>query len=164
MIIARNIIGKVGNPIFADRKVDWIDVPSFEATKRIMRCKTELGTEIAIELPRGSYLSDGAVIADTGDVIIVIRRQPEDALVIRFDRTADPEILVEDVAKVGHAFGNQHLPMEVDGLEIRVPITTSQSVMEHTLEHIGLRVAEASFKKVKFALEEGFQGGSHHGH
>jgi urease accessory protein len=163
MIIARKIIGKVGDKMFAGRGVDWIDVPSFEATKRIMRCKTESGTEISIELPRGSYLSDGAVVADTGDVIIAIRRQPEDALVIRFDSTTDTEMLVEDVAKVAHAFGNQHIPMEVHGLEIRVPITTSQSVMEHTLEHIGLRVAEASFTKVSFALEEP-QGGSHHEH
>lgn len=164
MIIAKKIIGKVEDRVFAGRDVEWIDVPSFEAAKRILRRKTESGLEIAIELPRGSYLSDGAVIADTGDAIIAIRRQPEEALVIRFDSTADLELVVEDASRIGHTFGNQHIPIEVHGLEIRVPVTTSQSVIEHTLGHIGLRAAKTSFEQVRFALDKGFQEDSHHGH
>jgi len=164
MIIAKNIIGKVEDEIFSNKNIEWINVKSFEAKSRIMRCKTELGTDVAIDLPRGSYLSDGSVIADTGDTIIAIRRQPEEALIVRFDSTADLKLLVEDAARISYAFGNQHIPIEVHGLELRVPITTSQSVMEHTLEHVALRVAEVSFEKVKLALKEGFQEGSHHEH
>lgn len=164
MIIAREIMGKTEDKRFAGKEIDWIDVPSFEATKRIMRRKTESGKEVYIELPRGSYLSHGAVIFDSDNYIVAIRRKPEEAMIIRFDGNSKTEILAEDIARVAHAFGNQHLPMEVFGLEIRIPITTSQSAMEHTLEHIELRVAEVSFTKVQFALDEMTKGGGHHEH
>jgi urease accessory protein len=101
-------------------------------------------------LPRGSYLADGAVLFDDGERMIVVEREAEDALVIRLSSSLGHAELVRQAAIVGHAFGNQHVPVEVAEGEIHVPITTSREIAAATAERLELEDAAISFAPVQF--------------
>ena len=151
MLLVEEILGRGGDPRYAGRSVDRLLVTSSAAAKRRLRARTEAGTDIALDLPRGSYLEHGAVLFDDGERIIVAVRKPEEALVIRLSSTLDRAEVVRQAASIGHAFGNQHVPLEVVEGEIRVPITTSRDIAAATVERLALEGAEVSFDLVEFA-------------
>jgi urease accessory protein len=137
-LLVTEVLGSVDEGRFAGRNVEEVTVDSCDAAKRRLRLVTEAGTDVAIDLPRGSFLDDGAVIADDGTRIVVVRRKPEPALVIRFAPGLTREQLAAAAARVGHAFGNQHTPLDVSGEELLVPITTSADVAVETVRTLGL--------------------------
>jgi urease accessory protein len=143
------IIGDVDDPRFAGRVVEWLSVTSGDAAKRRLRVLGDCGTDVAVDLPRGSYLRHGAVLADDGDRVIVVERATEEAIVIRLD-SGPPEELVASAARIGHAFGNQHVPVEVENGEIRVPVTTSRQVAEQTVRSLDLPGVAIEFRHVRF--------------
>jgi urease accessory protein len=132
------ILGHADDAQFAGRSVDRLRIDSALASRRRLRATSEDGLDVAVDLPRGAYLAEGAVLADDGERILVVERVPEPALLIRFSPNLDAHRLVEQVARVAHAFGNQHVPLEADGLELRVPITTSAEVAEQTVSALAL--------------------------
>jgi urease accessory protein len=138
MLVVRSILGRREEPRFARRRVERLPVAWHEASKRRLRRITDAGTDVAVDLPRGTFLPDGAVLADDGRRVIVAERPPEPALVIRFDPHAPPHVLAEQALRLGHAFGNQHVPVEVEGVEARVPLTTSERVARATVDALGL--------------------------
>lgn len=154
MLLVQTILGRSDETRFAGRRVDRLGITSGDASKRRFRTRTDLGIDVALDLPRGSYLSDGAVLFDDGDRIVVVERQPEDALIIRLSPSLQHEELVRQAAAVGHAFGNQHVPLEITGGEICVPITTSREIAAGTAERLGLEGAEISFGLVPFGLRQ----------
>jgi urease accessory protein len=137
-LLVTEVIGSDHEGRFAGRAVEQVLVDSSDATKRRLRLVTDTGTDVAIDLPRGSFLDDGAVIADDGTRIVVVRRKPEPALVVRFGASLTREQLTTAAARIGHAFGNQHTPLDVSGEELRVPITTSADVAVETVRALGL--------------------------
>ena len=151
MLLVEEILGRDDDPRYAGRSVDRLLVTSSAAAKRRFRARTEAGTDIALDLPRGSYLEHGAVLFDDGERIIVAMRKPEEALVIRLSPTLDRAEAVRQATSIGHAFGNQHVPLEVVEGEIRGPITTSRDIAAATVERLALEGAEASFDLVEFA-------------
>jgi urease accessory protein UreF/urease accessory protein UreE len=147
MLVVRSILGRREEPRFAGRRVERLPVAWHEASKRRLRRITDAGTDVAVDLPRGTFLPDGAVLADDGRRVIAAERRPEPALVLRFDPDAPPHVVAEQALRLGHAFGNQHVPVEVDGAEARVPLTTSERVARATVEALeldSLRVEVAS--------------------
>jgi urease accessory protein len=138
MLLVREIIGRRDEPRFAGRRVERLLVAWDEASKRRVRRATDAGTDVAVDLPRGAFLADGAVLADDGRRVIVAERRLEPALVLLFEPEAPPERLVEQALRVGHALGNQHVPVEVDGGVVRVPLTTSEEVARATVDTLGL--------------------------
>jgi urease accessory protein len=150
VLLVQSILGRADEPRFAGRRVERLMVTSADASKRRIRGRTDEGSDIALDLPRGSYLEDGAVLADDGARIVVAERQPEDALVIRLSPLLAYAELVRQAALAGHAFGNQHVPVEVVHGEIRVPITTSREIAAATVERHELEGAELSFALVPF--------------
>ncbi|HEY1517599.1 MAG TPA: urease accessory protein UreE [Solirubrobacteraceae bacterium] len=138
MLTVERILGDRDEPRFRGRRVECLGVDSADAAKRILRRTTEAGTDVAIALPRGSYLADGAVLADDGERIVVVARRPEPALLVSFSPELDRPGLLAAAVRIGHAFGNQHVPVEIDGDEIRVPITTSAQIALETIERLGL--------------------------
>ncbi len=152
MLIVQTTLGRSDETRFAGRQVEHLRITSGDASKRRFRTRTDVGTDVALDLPRGSYLSDGAVLFDDGDRIVVVERQPEDALIIRLSSSLRHDELVRQAAAVGYAFGNQHVPLEITGGEIRVPITTSREIAAGTAERLGLEGAEISFGLIPFGL------------
>ena len=146
MLIVREILGKLDEPRFAERRVERLPVDWAQAAKRRLRRDTDSGTDVAVDLPLGAYLADGAVLHDDGKRVVAVARTPEPALVVRFDAGLPPAALVEGAARLGHAFGNQHVPLEVDGSTVRAPLTTSEAVALATVDALGLEGAAVTIE------------------
>jgi urease accessory protein len=129
-VLVTELLGSADEPRFAARRTDRLFVAWNDASKRRLRAMTEDGVDVAIDLPRGSYLRSRAVLSDDGRTIVVVARTPERVLVVRL---TDPE----QGALIGHAFGNQHVPIEVRGDELHVPITTSEKLALETVRRLG---------------------------
>ncbi|WP_046866696.1 urease accessory protein UreE [Microvirga massiliensis] len=152
MILSTEILGQAEESRFADRKVEVVSLDAHDATKRKLRRTTDTGTDIGIDVAPGTYLSHGAVLADDGTRIIVVERRPERVMIARLKQELGPVMLVHLAARIGHAFGNQHVPIEVDGYEIRVPLTTSEEVAKRTVGDLHLHDIEIAFAEVRLAL------------
>lgn len=144
MLLVRAIVGYEMEPRFAGRQRDVASVRSTDAAKRRLRIRTDGGTDVALDLPRGAYLRHGTVLADDGERIVVVERDPEQTLVVRLDLSLPSTEIVRQAARLGHAFGNQHVPLEIEGNEIRTPITTSPQIALATVAALGLPGAHAT--------------------
>ncbi len=149
MLAVSEILGDRDEPRFLGRRVERLLLDSAEATKRILRRSTDAGTDVAIRLSRGSYLADGVVLADDGECIVVVERAPEPALVVSFSPELDRVRLIEAAARIGHAFGNQHVPVEVHGDQVRVPIATSGELARATIARLELPGLRAELAEVQ---------------
>jgi urease accessory protein len=138
MLAVDHILGDRDDPRFRGRRVERLWLDCAEAAKRILRRVTDAGADVAISLPRGSYLADGAVLADDGERIIVVQRRPEAALLVSFSPHLDRGELIAAAVRIGQAFGNQHVPVEVDANEVRIPITTSGELARQTIARLEL--------------------------
>jgi urease accessory protein len=164
MLQAGEILGRAGEARFRGRRVEHLSVDWVEASKRRLRRRTDAGTDVAVDVARGTYLADGAVLADDGERIVVVERRPERALVVRLDPGRPSGELARAAVLVGHAFGNQHVPLEVEGHEIRVPLTTSEAVARATVEGLGLAGVEVATELVALGRERPMPVGHAHGH
>ena len=86
---------------------------SGDASARRLRGRTDAGTDVAVDLDRGTYLRHGAVVADDGETIVVVDRVPEDAVAVRLATGLPADELVRQAALIGHAFGNQQVGAQV---------------------------------------------------
>jgi len=137
-VYVSGLLGRVEDARFADRRVVEVRVAWDEATRRRLRRRASDGTDVAIDLHAGEYLAEGAVLDDDGERVLAVARSPERALVVRFDPGAPSERLVAAALALGHAFGNQHVPIDIDEGEARVPLTTSEAVARATVEALAL--------------------------
>ena len=161
MLVVREILGDADEPRFAGRDVEHLLVDSSDAQKSRLRARTDAGTDVALDLERGSYLRHGAVLDDDGARIVVVERKPEEAIVVRLSPSLELGELVRQAVRVGHAFGNQHVPVEVEGGQIRVPITTSREIAAETLRGLHLDGAEVSFELVRLGTHRPLQAPAH---
>lgn len=152
-LLANTILGHESEPRFAGRVRERLPVASYDAAKRRLRGRTDAGTDVAVDLPRGSYLRHGAVIADDGRRVVVVDRVPEQALVVRLAAGLPREALIEAAARIGHALGNRHVPLEVAGGELRAPITTSPELAVASVRALGLPGVEARVELVRLAAD-----------
>jgi urease accessory protein len=153
MLLARRILGDAGEPRFAGKRVERLPVDAASAVRRRLRGRTDAGTDVAVDLERGAYLRHGAVLSDEGDFIVAVERTAEDALVVRL--TADScAARVAAAARIAHAFGNQHVPVEVARDELRVPITTSPEVAMATVAHEAAEGVELTVEPVRLGCTE----------
>lgn len=152
MLHVRAVLGRLDEARYSGRTVERLPIHSSEAAKARMRRRTDAGTDVAIELPRGTYLQHGAVLADDGKRIVVVERTPEEAAVVSFSPALDREELLGAAVSLGHAFGNQHVPLDVAAGEVRVPVTTSREVVLATIRSLDLPDVEVRFDSVPLAL------------
>ena len=166
LAVSREILGHVDDERFAGRRVERVVVPAARASRRRLRERTDAGTDVAADLPAGSYLRHGAVLLDDGERIVVVHRPPEEAAIVRFSAQEDERSRVAQAVLLGHALGNMHAPLEVVDGEIRIPVTTSRSVLTRTIEALQLHGVELRFADVALACDEPLAGpssGHHHG-
>lgn len=147
-LVVREIIGTADEPRFALRNVERLVVDAAEAGRPRLRRQTDHGTDVAIDLPRGSYLRDGAVLDDDGTRIVVVDRKREEVAVVRLPQALSRDELTAAAVRVGHVAGNQHVPLEVEAGEIRIPVTTSRDVLLAILEAAGIDARNVGFEQV----------------
>lgn len=163
MLRLGEILGQRDDPRFAGRAVDELPVTWAEAGRRRLRRMTSAGIDAAVELPRGAFLADGAVLHDDGVRVIAVARTREPALVIRISRELEPDERVQRAALLGHAFGNQHVPVDLEGADLRVPLTTSEAVARFTVDALGLSGLTVTVEEVALARRTPLHA-SAHGH
>lgn len=151
MVTVGGILGDRDDARFRGRYVERVLLDSADAAKRLLRRTTDAGTDVAISLPRGSYLADGVVLADDGQRIIVVQRRPEPALLVTFSLALDRAALLDAAVRIGHTFGNQHVPVEIDGDVVRVPITTSGELARETVARLELPGVRTELAEVPLA-------------
>ena len=160
-LVCQQILGDEGDAAFANRCVDAVTVAAADASKRRLRLSSKSGLDVVVDLPRGSFLRDGAVLADDGERVVVVSRTPEEIMRVTISGQLDGEARVSAALRVGHAFGSQHVPVEVRDGELLVPITTSREVATRTLETLGLDGVEAQFEIRPLARLRPLSGHAH---
>jgi len=149
VLLVREILGARSAPEYAGRRVDPLLLDSTDATKRRLRATTAGGVDVALDLERGAYLFDGAVLDDDGERLVAVERATEEAMIVRFAAGLEPEALLEQALRLGHALGNQHVPIDVAEGELRVPVTTSREVLAGSVGRLGLAGVEVDFADVR---------------
>jgi urease accessory protein len=157
----REILGDSREARFAGRAIERLPVACTDASKRRLRASTDAGTDVAVDLERGSYLRDGAVLADDGERIVVVERRPEEAMIVRFPAALEGQSLLAQAVRLGHAFGNQHVPLEIEDGRVLVPITTSPELAGETVHSLGLEGIEIEFGRVPLGRRRPLLGSGH---
>ncbi|MCW3469212.1 urease accessory protein UreE [Rhodococcus pyridinivorans] len=138
---ATTILGDATDPQYAHRQIDTVRIPWGDARKHRQVLTTLAGHELTVNLPRGTFLSEGAVIADDGTTIVVVTRPPEDAVVMDFADNVGVDAIRRALV-FGYILGNQHAPLEVSAEQLRTPLMTSAHAAEQMLRdlHLNARV------------------------
>lgn len=163
MILSERIVGEAGEIRYAGRSIETIVLSAQEATRRKLRRMTDAGTDVGIDVVPGTFLSHGAVLDDDGARIIVVVRRPERVMILTLPSGLEAAVLVRFAARIGHAFGNQHVPMEIDGLTILIPVTTSDEVAARTVENLHLEGVGIGFGEERLALHRPLAPAHAHG-
>jgi urease accessory protein len=134
---AEAILGGIADPRFADRRRHHISIGWGDAAKQRQLVTADTGLEVRILLPRGSFLFDGAVIADDGEQVVVVQRPPEPAISVRFDQNCDVDG-ARRMLLLGYLLGNQHAPIDIGEDTLAAPLFTSAHAAEHLLADLGV--------------------------
>jgi urease accessory protein len=164
VLLIDQLLGDLDEDRYGNRRIDRLSIGWSEASRRRLRARSDAGVDIALALPRGGYLGDGCVLVDDGETVIAVRRPAETALVVRFAHDAGASALVAAAAQVAHALGNQHVPLDVVGGEIRAPITTSEQIALDTIGDLRLPYVTATIEPVALGCRAPLVGSSGYGH
>ena len=143
----------IGN-IFLDEEFDDLKSGNFEKLKisrmelekRILRRKTDRGTDVGLNLEPGVKLRHGDVIKN-GDMKIVIEQLPEKVISVRLKTKNITDVMV----LLGHIIGNRHRPISIQRDEISFPIQADSEkevftkLFQSIIDHIEMTVEERIF-------------------
>jgi len=143
----------VGN-IFLDEEFDDLKSGNFEKLKisrmelekRILRRKTDRGTDVGLNLEPGVKLRHGDVIKN-GDMRIVVEQLPEKIITVRLKDKKMTDVMV----LLGHIIGNRHRPISIKSDEISFPIQADSErevftkLFQEIINHIEMTVEERIF-------------------
>jgi urease accessory protein len=143
----------IGN-IFLDEEFDELKsgnseklkISRMELEKRILRRKTDRGTDVGLNLESGVKLRHGDVIKN-GDMKIVVEQLPEKIITVRLKNKEMTEVMV----LLGHIIGNRHRPISIKRDEISFPIQADSEkevftkLFQSIINHIEMTVEERIF-------------------
>ncbi len=143
----------IGN-IFLDEGFDDLKSGDFEKLKisrmelekRILRRKTDRGTDVGLNLEPGIKLRHGDVIKN-GDTRIVVEQLPEKIIIVKLKNKKMTDVMV----LLGHIIGNRHRPIAIKNDEISFPIQADSEMDVFTklfqgiINHIEMTIEERIF-------------------
>ena len=143
----------IGN-IFLDEGFDYLKGGDFEKLKisrmelekRILRRKTDRGTDVGLNLEPGIKLRHGDVIKN-GDTRIVVEQLPEKIIIVKLKNKKMTDVMV----LLGHIIGNRHRPIAIKNDEISFPIQADSEMEVFTklfqsiINHIEMTIEERIF-------------------
>ncbi len=164
MIIVSDILGHVSDTVFSDRPKDQIWIAAADAGRRRLRARSELGTDIGIDLKSPSWLADGLVLHDDGARILTVVRKPEPVMIVSLSGIDASEVFC-----IGHALGNRHAAVELRDGEIVVQVTETPQLAARPLLAYGIDPSRIRFVDDPFAtrappLGAGLGRAHHHAH
>ena len=144
-----NINSILGN-IFKDTNLEYesfekLIISRIDLEKRILRKKTNLGTDIGINLNSSTKLQHGDIIGNDKTKIIV-EQMPEKVISVKLKEN-DEKIAI----LLGHIIGNRHRPIAIKDKMILFPIQEDseldifERLLKEIIEHIELKIKEEIF-------------------
>ena len=113
-MLVKEKLGNINFFAISNRKLDYLLIEWYEATKRILHKKTISGMDLSMKfLNENPQLSEGDVVYEDDFNIVVIEITPCDAIIIR------PRTMFE-MAAVAYEIGNKHLPVFYEDEELLV--------------------------------------------
>lgn len=131
MLVADEFLGTVDDPDVAARvDADPLTVTLDDTERRRSRVRTtaEDGTDVGIVV--GREVRDGDVLL-ADDRPVVVSLEPVEAMVLDFDGVAGDVVSTATTAlALGHAVGNRHWDLAVEGTRAYLPVTEDRERME----------------------------------
>ena len=141
---------------------EFIRISRTEAQRVRMRKPSSKGTDIAVTLTPGTKLRHGDVLMNANDRMITIELEPENVAVVQVKDNIHEHDAVEVPVRIGHAIGNLHRPIRLEGRKIYFPIQADpeidmfKKIFAPLLDHL-----EISQAKMVFEPEEGMDVHEH---
>jgi len=129
-----------------NEKFEKLKISRIELEKRILRRKTDRGTDIGLNLDPGVKLRNGDIIKN-GDAKIVVEQLPEKVITVKLKNKKMADVMV----LLGHIIGNRHRPISIQGDEISFPIQADSEkevftkLFQSIINHIDITVEEQIF-------------------
>ena len=144
-----NINSILGN-IFKDaslesKNFEKLIISRTDLEKRILRKKTNLGTDIGINLNSSTKLQHGDIIGNNG-IKIIVEQMPEKVISVKLKEN-DEKIAI----LLGHIIGNRHRPIAIKDKMILFPIQEDseldifERLLKEIINHIELKIEEEIF-------------------
>jgi len=144
-----NISSIIGN-IFKDVNIQKFDfekmkISRMELEKRMLRRRTDKGTDVGITLDTGVHLHNGDVIGND-ETKILIEQTPEKVISIKLIKNNQ-----NLAALLGHIIGNRHRPIGFENERILFPIQADselevfERLFKEIIGDIELKVEERIF-------------------
>ena len=120
-------------------------ISRIDLEKRILRRKTNLGTDVGINLDSNTKLQHGDIIGDNGTKIIV-EQMPEKVISVKLKENNEKIAIL-----LGHIIGNRHRPIAIKDKMILFPIQENseleifQRLFKEIIEFIELEIQEEIF-------------------
>ena len=144
-----NINSILGN-IFKDTNLEYesfekLIISRIDLEKRILRKKTNLGTDVGINLNSSTKLQHGDIIGNH-ETKIIVEQMPEKIISVKLKEN-DEKIAI----LLGHIIGNRHRPIAIKDKMILFPIQEDseldifQRLLKEIIEHIELKIKEEIF-------------------
>ena len=144
-----NINSILGN-IFKDTSLECANlekliISRIDLEKRILRKKTNLGTDIGINLNSSTKLQHGDIIGNN-EIKIIVEQIPEKVISVKL-KEDDEKIAI----LLGHIIGNRHRPIAIKDKMILFPIQEDseleifQRLFKEIIDHIELKIEEEIF-------------------
>jgi urease accessory protein len=135
-----------------------------EAERVRMRKRSSKGTDIALTMAPGTKLRHGDILMVANDKMIIIELEPENLAVIQVKDNIHEhnDYAIQVPVTIGHAIGNLHRPIKLEGRKIYFPIQTDseiemfKKIFGRVLDHLEITQA-----KMVFEPEEGMDVHEH---
>ncbi len=121
-----NINSVIGN-IFKDDKLlesnfEKIKISRMELEKKILRRKTDRGTDVGISLDSGIHLHHGDVIGNE-EIKILLEQTPEKVISVKLKKNNQNLAVL-----LGHIIGNRHRPIGFEKDSVLFPIQAESEI------------------------------------
>src|ERR671920_2468547 len=106
-----------------------IRITRMEAQRVRMRKRSSKGTDIALTTTPGTKLRHGDVLMVANDkMMITIELEPENLAVIQVKDNIHEHDAIQVPITIGHAIGNLHRPIKLEGRKIYFPIQMDSEI------------------------------------
>lgn len=129
-----------------------IRINRMEAQRVRMRKRSSKGTDIALTTTPGTRLRHGDVLMAGNDKMITIELEPENLAVVEVKDNIHEHDAVQVPVTIGHAIGNLHRPIKLEGRKIYFPIQTDseiemfKKIFGQLLDHLEITQAKMVFE------------------
>ena len=146
MININSILGNIFKETSSEStNFEKLIISRIDLEKRILRKKTDLGTDIGINLDSGIKLQHGDIIGNN-ETKIIVEQIPEKVISVKLKENNENIAIL-----LGHIIGNRHRPIAIKEKVILFPIQEDseleifQRLFKEIINHIELKIVKEVF-------------------